>query len=255
MRRSIAFFLQHEQVHQMLLQIAQFLDQWLDPLSNDNRSYVTVAIGCTGGQHRSVYLVEELTRLFADRWTTLSRHRELDATPGRYPVHLLRLASGLKQHAPHRRRQAQLRPRMVAPNHSPSASDKRVLRQLDAHRMQVQVLVGQHMLEHRLLQRRAVRLRHLFLQRLAAVEPGQAMQPAQTPGDGRRCSQTASRSQRAHNNQTDCALRLSLARAHRISPAACPVHGPRIRAAPGQRSHAGWRGRHTVAPRSIMPCV
>lgn len=82
----VAFFLQHEQVHQMLLQIAQFLDQWLDPLSNDNRSYVTVAIGCTGGQHRSVYLVEELARLFADRWTTLSRHRELDATPGKYPT-------------------------------------------------------------------------------------------------------------------------------------------------------------------------
>lgn len=81
----VAFFQQHDEVHQMLLQIAQFLDQWLDRLANDNRSYVTVAIGCTGGQHRSVYLVEELSRLFADRWTTLSRHRELDATPGRYP--------------------------------------------------------------------------------------------------------------------------------------------------------------------------
>jgi UPF0042 nucleotide-binding protein len=82
----VAFFQQHDQVHLMLLQIAQFLDRWLEPLSNDNRSYVTVAIGCTGGQHRSVYLVEELTRLFSDRWTTLSRHRELDATPGKFPT-------------------------------------------------------------------------------------------------------------------------------------------------------------------------
>jgi UPF0042 nucleotide-binding protein len=81
----IAFFQQHDEVRKLMLHIAQFLDAWLDALANDNRSYVTVAIGCTGGQHRSVYLVEELTRLFADRWTTLCRHRELDATPGRYP--------------------------------------------------------------------------------------------------------------------------------------------------------------------------
>lgn len=79
------FFRHHADVGKMLQHIAQFLDQWLDALAQDHRSYVTVAIGCTGGQHRSVYLVEELTRLFAGRWTTLNRHRELDATPGRFP--------------------------------------------------------------------------------------------------------------------------------------------------------------------------
>ena len=79
------FFRQQADVGKMLRHIAQFLDEWLTALSHDQRSYVTVAIGCTGGQHRSVYLVEELTRIFADRWTTLNRHRELDATPGRYP--------------------------------------------------------------------------------------------------------------------------------------------------------------------------
>ena len=46
---------------------------------DDQRSYLTVAIGCTGGQHRSVYFVETLARRFADRGATLVRHRELDA--------------------------------------------------------------------------------------------------------------------------------------------------------------------------------
>ena len=80
------FFRQQADVGTMLQHISQFLDAWLDALVTDHRSYVTVAIGCTGGQHRSVYLVEELTKRFSDRWTTLSRHRELDATPGRYPT-------------------------------------------------------------------------------------------------------------------------------------------------------------------------
>ena len=46
---------------------------------DDQRSYLTVAIGCTGGQHRSVYFGEQLARRFADRGATLVRHRELDA--------------------------------------------------------------------------------------------------------------------------------------------------------------------------------
>jgi UPF0042 nucleotide-binding protein len=65
-------------VEQMKRQIQAFLDNWLGALARDHRSYVTVAIGCTGGQHRSVYLVEELARYFSHRWTTLKRHRELD---------------------------------------------------------------------------------------------------------------------------------------------------------------------------------
>ena len=40
---------------------------------------VTVAIGCTGGQHRSVFMVEQLAQSFGSRWLTLKRHRELDA--------------------------------------------------------------------------------------------------------------------------------------------------------------------------------
>ena len=66
-------------VGQMFNHIEQFLSHWLGSLARDHRSYVTVAIGCTGGQHRSVYLVERLTAAFSERWVTLKRHRELDA--------------------------------------------------------------------------------------------------------------------------------------------------------------------------------
>ena len=78
--QAVIDFLQgQEDVTRMFDEIAGFLDRWLDALARDHRSYVTVAVGCTGGQHRSVYLVEKLTQRFAKHWVTLKRHRELDA--------------------------------------------------------------------------------------------------------------------------------------------------------------------------------
>ena len=68
----------HELVHAMQQQIEGFLQAWLPSLNHDHRSYVTVAIGCTGGQHRSVFLVESLHQRFSADWVTLKRHRELD---------------------------------------------------------------------------------------------------------------------------------------------------------------------------------
>lgn len=64
---------------EMLQQIRAFLARWLPAFEDDQRSYLTVAIGCTGGQHRSVYSVEWLARQFDSRHATLVRHRELGA--------------------------------------------------------------------------------------------------------------------------------------------------------------------------------
>ena len=66
------------EVNDMFDHIKQFISHWLHALVRDHRSYVTVAIGCTGGQHRSVYLVEALALSFGQQWNTLKRHRELD---------------------------------------------------------------------------------------------------------------------------------------------------------------------------------
>lgn len=76
----VAEFLQAQaEVALMLNHITHFLESWLDALARDHRSYVTVAIGCTGGQHRSVYLVEQLSNRFTPQWVTLIRHREIGA--------------------------------------------------------------------------------------------------------------------------------------------------------------------------------
>ena len=72
------FLDQQADVRLMRQHIETFLSHWLESMAQNHRSYVTVAIGCTGGQHRSVYLVERLAQTFGDQWPTQRRHRELD---------------------------------------------------------------------------------------------------------------------------------------------------------------------------------
>ncbi len=61
----------------MLADISHFLEKWLPSFKGDNRSYLTVCIGCTGGQHRSVYIVEQLAKHFGATEQVVVRHREL----------------------------------------------------------------------------------------------------------------------------------------------------------------------------------
>jgi UPF0042 nucleotide-binding protein len=63
----------------MLDDIHRFINDWLPSFERDNRSYLTIAIGCTGGRHRSVFFVETLAEKFRARTRTLARHRELGA--------------------------------------------------------------------------------------------------------------------------------------------------------------------------------
>ncbi len=67
----------HSEVERMYDDIHRFVSTWLPEYARDNRNYLTVAIGCTGGQHRSVYLAERLARAFTERYQVLTRHREL----------------------------------------------------------------------------------------------------------------------------------------------------------------------------------
>ncbi len=74
----VQFLEQHEEVNQMFDQIFSFMETWIPHFENNNRTYLTVAIGCTGGQHRSVYLTERLAKQFSQsREAVILRHREM----------------------------------------------------------------------------------------------------------------------------------------------------------------------------------
>ncbi len=67
------------EAQRMLADIGDYIDRWLPSFVRDNRAYLTVALGCTGGQHRSVYFAERLARRFQGQAPVLVRHRQLPA--------------------------------------------------------------------------------------------------------------------------------------------------------------------------------
>jgi UPF0042 nucleotide-binding protein len=73
----VGFLEKLPEVERMYGDIYHFVSSWLPDYARDNRNYLTVAIGCTGGHHRSVYFVERLARAFSPRYQVLTRHREL----------------------------------------------------------------------------------------------------------------------------------------------------------------------------------
>ncbi|WP_018608489.1 RNase adapter RapZ [Uliginosibacterium gangwonense] len=73
----IDFLEASDDVRRMTEDIRRFVANWLPSFVADGRNYLTVAIGCTGGQHRSVYMAESLSRLFADTHKVMVRHRVL----------------------------------------------------------------------------------------------------------------------------------------------------------------------------------
>lgn len=81
----ISFLEEEPDVVRMLADIGDFVARWLPSYISDNRSYLTVAIGCTGGQHRSVFFVERLAARFRDTVRVLVRHRNLGRESPNHP--------------------------------------------------------------------------------------------------------------------------------------------------------------------------
>ena len=74
----VDFLNEHSLVNEFYVDIINFLERWIPRFETEGRSYLTIAIGCTGGQHRSVFLVDALSRQFkSPALSVIVRHREL----------------------------------------------------------------------------------------------------------------------------------------------------------------------------------
>ncbi len=74
----IAFLDEQDDVNEMFYDLSAYLEKWFPAFEHNNRAYMTIGIGCTGGQHRSVYMSQRLKNHFADKYSNVQvRHREL----------------------------------------------------------------------------------------------------------------------------------------------------------------------------------
>lgn len=80
----VEYLERHPIVAKMFADLVGFLEHWIPELVRTNRSYLTIAIGCTGGQHRSVYLVERLAQHFSSKYAQVhARHQVVGASAAR----------------------------------------------------------------------------------------------------------------------------------------------------------------------------
>jgi len=74
----IEFLEKQDIVEEMFEDLKSYAERWIPRIQASDRSYLTFAVGCTGGQHRSVYLIDRLTRHFQETYSVIARHRELE---------------------------------------------------------------------------------------------------------------------------------------------------------------------------------
>jgi UPF0042 nucleotide-binding protein len=77
----VGYLERHAEVSKMFEDIVAFLEHWIPEFMRTNRSYLTIAIGCTGGQHRSVYLVERLARHFSAKFPQVHARHQVVGQP------------------------------------------------------------------------------------------------------------------------------------------------------------------------------
>lgn len=74
----IDYFATTDDIQEFYSDIAHFITKWLPSFAQGTRSYLTIAIGCTGGKHRSVYLSQKLFQLLSEDYSTIVKHREIN---------------------------------------------------------------------------------------------------------------------------------------------------------------------------------